>query len=462
MRVHVLTAIGIVAAAGCAGSGTGTAGGSAPTGDRAALATRIDEIVSEPIKAGKAAGGSIAVIKGGDTIAVKGFGMANVELGVPTMPGAIYEIGSITKQFTGAAVMQLVEQGKLSLDDDIRKHLPSYDTKGRKITVRQLLDHTSGIKGYTEMPEARDLFAKQLPRDTLVKLFSKRPLEFEPGDEQIYNNSAFFLAGLIIERVSGMSYEDYVQKNLFDRAGMKDSHYCSERKIHKNKVTGYDTDSSGMVQRGPISHQWPYAAGSLCASAVDLARWNQALHRDGKILGPEAYQEFIKADTLNSGVRLGYAKGIAVTDRLGRRALHHGGGINGFLSENIYFPDDSLTVVVLFNTAGPASPDELALKIAEQVLGPTKVAALGFEGDLNAFAGTYAGLGRGQSMEVTVTADNGRLTAKLPFADSAKALTYIGENTFLQDETKFIFGEHNGRSTLRIDAGYGNNLLVKK
>src|SRR5262249_34986975 len=219
---------------------------------------------------------------------------------------AVYEIGSGTKQFTAAALLQLVEQGKVNLDDDISKDLPDYNAQGRKIPVRRLLDHTSGIKGYTEIPEFRTLIPLKLPRDTLVKIFSKKPFDFEPGEEQIYNNSAFFLTGMIIAKVSGMPYEDYVEKNLFAKAGMNDSHYCSESKIIKNKVEGYDTDSTGPINKGALSHKWPYAAGSLCSSAVDLVRWNEALHRDGKILGPAAYQEMITPGKLNDGTVVGY------------------------------------------------------------------------------------------------------------------------------------------------------------
>jgi CubicO group peptidase (beta-lactamase class C family) len=454
---------GAVVACGTAKAGGGGTAASGASGKYADKVRQIDSIINVPLATGKLVGASVAVVKGNDTIALKAYGKANLEFDVPTPPHAVYEIGSVTKQFTGAAMMQLVEQGKVSLDDDMHKYLPNFDTQGRKITVRQLLNHTSGIKGYTEIPEFRSLTPLKAPRDTLLQIVSKKPHDFEPGEEEIYNNTGFFLAGLIIEKVSGMPYEEYVQKNLFDRAGMKDSHYCSETKIHKGKVTGYDSDSTGPIIKGPLSHQWPYAAGSLCSSAADLVAWNTALHRDGKILGPEAYKEFIHADTLNDGSRLGYGKGIAVYDRLGHHALHHGGGINGFLSENIYFPDDSLSVVVLYNTAGPASPDAAATAIAETVIGETKPVAREIESDPARYAGVYTGRGRGRPAEFTVAVDHGKVTIKGQREDSARALTYIGNNTFLRDEAKITFIENGGKVTkLRIDAGYGNNVLTKK
>lgn len=466
--VERLAGVGLLGLVACAGGAAIPGAASKPSvgGDaaRVALVAKIDSIVSAPIVAGKVVGASIAVVKGRDTIAVQGFGKANIELDVATGPHAIYEIGSVTKQFTGAAIMQLVEQGKVNLDDDISKYLPNVSTQGRKIPVRRLLDHTSGIKGYTEMPEFRDLMASRRPIDTLLKLISKKPHDFEPGVEEIYNNSAFFLAGLIIEKASGMPYDQYVQKNLFDKAGMKDAHYCSETKIHKGKVSGYDSDSAGPVLKAPLSHVWPYAAGSLCSSAIDLVRWNEALHRDGTILGAEAYKEYIKPSQLADGTVLGYAKGLAVYNRVGHRALHHGGGINGFLSENIYFPDDSLSVIVLFNTAGPGSPDAAATAIAEAVLGKTPEVDQPIDGDINRFAGTYAGKGRGQPTEITISAVDGKLMAKAAaLGDSARALTYRGDRVFAREDTRFVFGEQGGKiTTLRIDAGYGNNLLKRK
>ncbi len=454
--------LNLTSACGSGGNG-GQAKAASSNAAREALVKSIDSIVSAPITAGKVVGASIAVVKGRDTIAVQGFGRANYELNVPTPTRATYEIGSVTKQFTAAAIMQLVEQGKLSLDDDVTKYV-KFNTQGHKVSVRRLLNHSSGIKGYTEIPEFGEVVARRLPRDTLLRIVEKKPFEFEPGDDETYNNTAFFLAGLVIEKVSGMSYADYVQQNLFDKAGMKDAHYCSDVKIHMGKVTGYDSDSAGPTVKGPLSHTWPYAAGSLCSSAIDLVAWNEALHQKGTILGPQAYQEFITPGMLNDSTRLGYANGLAVYPRLGRRALHHGGGINGFLSENLYFPDDSLSVVVLFNTAGPGSPDEAAEAIAEAVLGKAPDASKPFKGDLSRYAGTYAGRGRGSPTQLQISVRGDTLMAKggNP-SDSVRALTYMGDNTFGRNYTHYVFIERNGAVTaLRLDGGYGNNRLDKK
>lgn len=455
-RMAVVSMAGLLGCAGAAGSGS--------TGARDPLLAKIDSIISAPIASGKLAGASVAVVKGRDTIAVRAFGKADLQLGTPTPPRAVYEIGSVTKQFTGAAIMQLVEQGTVNLDADVTTYLPGLRLGGRKVPVRRLLDHTSGIKGYTEIPEARNLFLRKVPQDSIVGLFLSKPWDFEPGQEEIYNNSAFFLAGLIVEKVSGKPYGDYVKESLFDRAGMKDAHYCSETRIHQGKVQGYDSDSTGPVLKGHLSHAWPYAAGSLCSSAIDLVAWNEALHRDGKILGPEAYREFVNPGALADGTPLRYAKGIAVSEILGRRAYHHGGGINGFLSENIYFPDDSLSVVVLFNTAGPASPDEAARAIAAAVLGEPPASSAAWEGDPADYTGTYAGRGRGRPTELVISADGKILKVKGSAPrDTAEALTYVAGDTFGRQDARYLFQRTNGKVMgLRIDAVYGNNLLRRK
>ena len=426
--------------------------------DRAALRARIDAILQAPIDAGRLAGASIAVVRGTDTIAVKAYGKANLELGVPTPPNAIYEIGSVTKQFTGAAIMQLVEQGRVSLDDDIGKWVPQFDTHGRRITLRRLLDHTSGIRSYTEIAAARAILPLTLPRDTLLRVVEAAGYDFEPGEEQIYNNSAFFLMGLVVEKASGMPYAQYVEEKLMRPAGMRDAHYCSESAVRPNKTSGYDWDGKAMIQKRPLSHLWPYAAGSLCSTALDLVRWNEALHNSRRILGEAAYRAMITPDTLLDGYRVGYAKGLALTPVVGHRSLHHGGGINGWTCDNLYFPAESLSVVVLYNTSGPAAPGEAAEQIAEAVLGRRVTAARPIDGDPARFAGRYTGRGRGGPTELTITVANGAVSATM--RGTARPLIYVGDGIFMSGSMKLAFREQGGKVVaLRIDGGSANNVL---
>ena len=452
-----LLAVAALVAAPLADSALAAQGASRP-----ALVARIDSIMNAAIAGGQVVGASIAVVRGRDTIAVKGYGKANLELGVATPPNAIYEIGSVTKQFTGAAIMQLVEQGKLSLDDDISKWVPQFNTKGRRIAVRRLLDHTSAIRGYTEIPEARALMPFALAKDSILQVIAKWPYDFEPGEEQIYNNSAFFLAGMIVEKASGESYAGYVKKHLFEPAGMTASHYCSDVTITPNKTTGYDWGgSNGPIQKRPLSHVWPYAAGSLCSTARDLVAWNTALHRSRTILGADAYRQLTTPDTLNDGTRVGYAKGLAFTPVVGHRSIHHGGGINGWTSDNLYFPDDSLSIIVLYNVSGPSGPSETSEAIAEAVLGRKAVTSTPIVGEASRYAGTFTGRGRGGPQSLTIVVENGAVSAQ--FRGSKRMLTHVGNNTFVWGGVRFVFTDSAGTITaVRLDGGSQNNMLKRK
>jgi CubicO group peptidase (beta-lactamase class C family) len=430
---------------------------------RAAIVAAVDSIVANALKDGRAAGMSVALVKGKDTLVLKGYGYADLEFDVPTPPRAIYEIGSITKQFTASSILLLQEQGKLSIDDDLTKYLPNYPMQGHRITLRRLMDHTSGIKGYTELPEFGRLATRKEPRDSLVALFSSKPFDFAPGDALVYNNSAYFLLGLIIEKVSGMSYADFVKQNLFDKAGMVDSRYCSESAVYKRRAHGYDMGPNGLQLAGYIDQNWPYSAGSICSTAWDLVAWNRALH-GGKILSPSSYKEITTPGTLNDGTPVRYAKGLAVHEIAGHRVIDHGGGIPGFLSESAYFPDDDAIIVVLINTGGPVSPNEVTNSIAEVALGKKEPKSVAFTGDLSQFAGTYKGVGRGRQQSITVSADSGKLMIQAlgPGGNRARPARYVGGETFEVGDQRLTFVREGGKVTkLRNDQVSGVALLAK-
>jgi CubicO group peptidase (beta-lactamase class C family) len=441
------------------------AGQSAQSTTATASATSaIDAIIETPIKAGKVAGASIAVTRRGETIVSKSYGLADLEFEVPMPADASFEIGSVTKQFTAASILLLAERGKLSVDDDVTKHLPDYPTHGQQITIRHLLTHTSGIKGYTELPEFGDLMRLTKPRDRLVALFGEKPLDFPPGQALVYNNSAYFLLGLIIEKASGQTYADFVKANLFDKAGMPGSYYCSESAVRRHHAHGYDANNGTLVLKGFLSHTWPYAAGSLCSTASDMTAWLAALH-GGRILSAESYKAMTTGTSLADGTKTRYGFGVGVAPLGGRAAIFHGGGINGFLSEADYYPESGLSVVVLLNTAGPVGPADLAQQIADAVLGAVPDRPMTFTGDLSAFAGTYEGVGRGRATTVTIAAEAGALTMKGAGAPTAPAqtLTYHGGDTFGAKHTLVIFERDGGRVTrLRLDAVMGHYPLKKK
>lgn len=415
--------------------------------DRAAIVRAIDSIVNQPIASGQIAGASVAVVQGTDTILLKAYGFADLEYRVPTPDRAIYEIGSVTKQFTAAAVLQLVAAGAVDLDAVFSGYLPNYPGDAHGITVRRLMDHTSGIKGYTEMEGFEAIATRDLPRDSLVALFSAAPLDFEPGEALIYNNSAYFLLGLIIEAVSGDSYEDYVRSRLFEPAGMTDSRYCSENAIVERRAHGYDAGPDGLVRKAYIDHTWPYAAGSLCSTAWDLVAWNQALHGDGaggRLLSSQWYNEMIAPGSLNDGTPLRYAKGLSVFEDRGRTVISHGGGIPGFLSQVTYYPESDLSVIVLVNTAGPPGPGAIANEIATLLLGEAPAPPEStFSGDVRMLTGTYRGPGRGRELVVAIDSDSRGLTAALGEAEPV-SLSFVDGLTFTRGNTTYTFVMESG------------------
>jgi CubicO group peptidase (beta-lactamase class C family) len=420
--------------------------------DRDRIAAAVDSIAAQALRDGKAAGMSVAVVWGRDTVVLKGYGYADLELDVPTPERAIYEVGSITKQFTAAAIFKLAEEGKLTLDDEITEYLPDFPTRGHRITLRHLLNHTSGIPGYTEFPEFAQLSLSKLPRDSLVALIASKPLDFPPGEAMVYSNSGYFLLGLVIEKASGLPYEEYVRRHLFAPSGMEDSRYCSERAVIKRRAHGYDMGPLGLMRAAYLDHTWPYAAGSLCSTAWDLVAWNQALH-GGKILAPDSYRELIAPDTLNDGTRLRYAKGLVVDSMFGRRVIHHGGGINGFLSDLKYFPDDTLTVAVLINTLGPVAPAQISRSIAEVIFGAEPEGGIPFSGAVADYAGIYRGVGRGRELVIEILADSARggLAARIGEGELVP-LVYLGGETFERGSARLKFEREGGKVVaLRAD-----------
>ena len=428
--------------------------------DNADLEGKVDELVKPYFEGPKIAGMAIGVFKGEEKILLKSYGFADLEFDVKLPTNASFEIGSVTKQFTAVAILQLAQGGKLSLDDDATKYV-QFDTKGKKVTIRQLLSHTSGIKGYTELPFFEDFMVRKYKRDTLLRMVEKEPFDFDPGDVLIYNNTAFYMLGFIIEKVSGLPYEDYLSKNLFATAGMKNTYYCSENKVVKNRAHGYEKRDSSLVRAQYLDHTWPYSAGSLCSTVEDLAKWNNALHK-GKLLEKAMYDELIKPTALNDGTITKYAKGITVTERHGRRVFEHGGAIPGFLSQNSYYPDDGMSIVVLANTMGPVSPEQTEKEIAKIVFDIADEEKQTFEGSLEQYLGTFKGRARGGDLTIQVTKND--TTILIQEGDGKPfGLYFVNDTRWTNGYATYNF-KKNGDvfDELRIDETYNYYVLKKE
>jgi CubicO group peptidase (beta-lactamase class C family) len=443
----------------------GGATAAAAQSDREALIRKLDSLAGSGVLENRTAGIVAAVVRGNDTLLLKGYGKADVEWNVPMPADAMFEIGSITKQFTAVALLQLRDEGKLSLDDEITKWLPDFDMRGNKVTLRRLLDHTSGIKGLTEMPEFGNLASNgRFPRDSAYALIKRYPFEFSTGEAQIYNNSAFWLLGLVVEKASGMTYEDYVEKKLFTPLGMKRSMYCNSGENVERRAHGYGVQN-GVIRRAPTNvHTWPFSAGSLCSTAGDLVIWLKALH-GGKVLPPKSYAEMTAPSKLNDGTPIRYGMGIAVgKDVRGLNFIGHGGGIAGFTSEATWYPDAQAAIVVLMNSNSNLDPGAVAGELAAELLPWTRPVVKQFSGDATPLLGRYAGPSRGREMTVEVTQSpqgiafsvNGAPARPLPWVDG---LTFRQGNTFLT----FRQNGNSGPATeLRFDAGGGYYILKRR
>lgn len=328
---------------------------------------KIDALITDSLDAG-GPGMTALVSINGEIVYDKAFGLADVELGVPMKTDYIFRIGSITKQFTAVAILQLAEEGKINLQDPITAYIEDYPTHGHTITIEHLLTHTSGIKSYTSMA---DFMSEQIRTDMtpeeLIDVFDNEPMDFAPGEEFRYNNSGYFLLGYIIEKVSGMPYEEYIEEHIFKPLGMKNSFYGSASRIITGRAKGYEKDGDTLVNAAYLSMTLPYAAGSLLSTTHDLNTWTRAV-MNGKLIREETLNQAHKSYVLNNGGETNYGYGWSLRSILGSPTVEHGGGINGFLTNGIYLPEEKVFVAVLSNCTC-YDPGRVSERIAALVLG---------------------------------------------------------------------------------------------
>jgi len=431
-----------------------------------ALVQRLDSIAGYWVQRDIAVGIVAAVVKGNDTLLLRSYGKADVEWDVPMPLDAMFEIGSVTKQFTAVALLQLRDQGKLSLDDDITRWLPDFDTRGHTVTLRHLLDHTSGIADFTETREFGSLSTNiRFPRDSAYALLQRQSPQFEPGAAQIYNNSGFWLLGLVIERASGMTYEGYIEEHLFAPLGMTRSMYCHSEENIPRRAHGYFVSRDRLIRRAwTVAHTWPFAAGSLCSTAGDMVTWLRALH-GGRVLTSASYAEFITPSRLNDGTPLRYSMGLQVgPDPSGLRYIGHGGRGPGFWVETGWYPEAQMAVVVMINNVGPLDPQEVSTYLADEVLGWTPPPPQRFTGDPAPLVGRYAGPGRGEDMNVEVVQTPEGLGFSMN-GSPPRVIPWIEGLTFGRGLPRLIFRRANGDSGPVTELRYsmpGAHLVLRR
>jgi CubicO group peptidase (beta-lactamase class C family) len=309
--------------------------------------------------------GTVLVARGENVLLSKGYGSANLEWGIANTPATRFRIGSITKQFTAAAILLLEERGRLTVEDAVRKHLPDAPPAWEKITVFHLLTHTSGIPNFTSFPEYQSTMSVAVTTEKLVERFRDKPLEFAPGEKMNYSNSGYVLLGYLIEKISGKTYAQFLQENIFAPLSMTGSGYDSHSAVLARRAAGYGPSPNGPVNAPFLHMTIPHGAGALYSTTEDLLRWNQALF-GGKLLSAASLEK------MTTPVKNDYGFGIAITTANGRTRYSHNGGINGFNSSLAYYPDSRVTIAVLANMNGPAA-DELGSKLSALAHGESVV-----------------------------------------------------------------------------------------
>lgn len=365
--------------------------------------------------------------KQGEVVFRGGFGMANLEHDISIEPDMVFRLGSITKQFTSAGIMMLKEEGKLEIDDPITKFLPDYPTNGHTITIRHLLTHTSGIKSYTSMPDFMKLMRTDLTVDEMMDVFKNEPMDFAPGEKYLYNNSAYFLLGVIIEKLSGQTYEEFLQERIFTPLDMDRAYYGNHNRIIPDRVTGYSKGDNGFINSNYISMSLPYAAGSLISSVDDLLKWNKALFA-GEVVSRESLNEMIEPFTLNNGEISTYGFGLGIGSIKGRQLIAHSGGINGFVTYGGYIPEEDIYVAVLGNTDFQARAYESQIMMALALGEPyTKIVPVSIALDeLEKLVGIYE-TEDGLSLEISIMDNNLSFSAN---GGSATGLVAISNSKF--------------------------------
>ncbi len=333
------------------------------------LSTDFDKMLSEQYKTNEP-GATALVARNGQIVYKKAFGIANLEYNIPMQIDNVFRIGSISKQFTAVAILQLMEQGKLNLQDSINKFIPDYPTHGHKITIEHLLTHTSGIQNYTVKKDFGEKMTLDLTPTELIEYFKNEPMEFAPGTKWNYSNSGYYLLGYIVEKVSGKTYTQYVEENFFKPLGMTNSFSNNDMKIVKNRAGAYyNTDDDGFINTHNFNYNLATGGGSIQSTVEDLFKWHQALHTY-KLVKKESLNKAFTKYKLTDGKETQYGYGWELKDIQGSPTIEHGGLSPGFLTNSVYLPKEDVFVAVFSNCACN-TPVEIVDNMATLAIGKT-------------------------------------------------------------------------------------------
>lgn len=305
---------------------------------------RLADVADQLAKANHFSG-TMLVAQGDHVLLERAYGEANVEWGIHNTPATRFRLGSVTKQFTAASVLLLQERGKLKVSDPIGQYLPDLPVAWHAVTIRQLLTHTAGIHSFTDVPQYAGMERQATRPADILAAVRDLPLDFAPGSRFAYSNSGYVVLGMLVEQAGGMPYAQFIQRNIFDPLGMKDSGYDSNATLVARRAAGYVAGPHGLQNAGYIDMSVPYAAGGLYSTTADLLRWQRALY-EGKLLSADDLR------AMTTPFRSGYAFGLVVSDGPDGRQFGHDGGIEGFSTLVGYRPAEGISVILLSNVEG--------------------------------------------------------------------------------------------------------------
>ena len=376
LRVAGLAALAMVSAIGCTqrlAAGSDSRIETASPQNATSVETRLDSIASAAFPAGQP-GAAVIVVHGGSILLRKGYGLASVELGVPITPEMVFEVGSISKQFTASAILLLAQEGRLALTDDVRKYVQDITPSAQPITIEHLLTHTSGLANFTELDEWRPLQRLDVAPRELIAMISRAPRSGAPGDRFAYSNSGYFLLAEIIERVSGQSYAEFLEQRVFRPLGMSRSSVDDKRRIVAGRALGYERRGGAVVNAGYLSLTHARGTGSIASTIDDLARWDAALY-ETRILTPPSKTAAWRPFRLTNGSTTTYGYGWFLAELDGRAMQLHGGVISGYSAAALRIPDERVFVAILSNVgSGEPHPFAVARQLASAVVTPQRVA----------------------------------------------------------------------------------------
>lgn len=334
--------------------------------DSKSLTTEFDKLLSAEFKPGEP-GAAVLVSRNGEIIYKKAYGMANLELNIPMQDNNVFWIASIGKQFTAIAILQLMEQGKLNLQDEITRFIPDYPTRGNKITIEHLLTHTSGIQNYAGMKDPENKLSGDVSLSQVIDFFKNLPMRFAPGTKWEYSNSGYLLLGHIIEKISGKSYSQYLEETIFKPLGMANSFFADNKRIIKNRVGAYSAGEMGFENSRYLNPTIIYSAGAIQSTIGDFFKWHQAVHAY-KLVKKETLEKAFAKYKLKDGKETEYGYGWKVGFVYESPTIWHGGSIEGFGNIEIYLPKEDVFVVV-FSNCDCYYPKDIAAKLAALTIG---------------------------------------------------------------------------------------------